>query len=104
SRESSPPVFGKRPTDGERKTPGEGAPPPAPKGGAPIATRPQRREPAAAPQALAKGSGDDRRKSAADRLAGAHAAQAVAAGPKATSGFEQARAAQGGDTAHAVQG
>ena len=73
-------MFGKRPTDGPaRAIPAES--PPEASEAAPIATRPQRIEPtAAAPPPGA---------------AAAPKAGGPAAGPKATSGFDQLRAAQG---------
>ncbi len=93
-------MFGKRSGDGEPTKPAD-APPPPPKGGPPIATRPQRVEPATTRQALAPARAsppESGPRSASDRLAGTHGAQASAAtgGPKLTSAFEQLRAAQGG--------
>jgi pilus assembly protein CpaF len=98
-------VFGKRPADGDGKTPAAGAPPPAPKSGPGIATRPQRTEPATATQALAQAKPAERRNSAADRIAGTHTSQGVSAagGPKATSGLEQLRAAQGAQATEIVR-
>ncbi|HEY5008452.1 MAG TPA: ATPase, T2SS/T4P/T4SS family, partial [Caulobacteraceae bacterium] len=98
-------MFGKRPADGEPGKPTQ-APPPAPADGPPIATRPQRVEPATAKQALAPAKAPPAAKnSATDRLAGAHASQkaAAAGGPKLTSAFEQLRAAQGSPTAEIVR-
>ncbi|HEX3406758.1 MAG TPA: CpaF family protein [Caulobacteraceae bacterium] len=72
-------MFGKRATDAPQQPPRQ-APPPAAAGAPPIATRPQRVEPApapAAPQAGGKGGGAPR------------------SAPKATAGFEQLQAAQG---------
>ena len=103
-------MFGKRPADGDGKAPAGGAPPPALKGAPAIATRPQRTEPAATPQALSHPKADTagggaNRNSAADRIAASHASQAVSAsgGPKATSGLEQLRAAQGAPATEIVR-
>jgi pilus assembly protein CpaF len=95
-------VFGKRASDGDGDKPLTHAPPPT--GGAPIATRPQPVDPAMAKPAPAPAAA--RSQSAMDRLAGAHATQktsAAGAGPKATSAFEQLRAAQGVPTAEIVR-
>jgi len=64
-------VFGKRSTDKPQASERE-APPPAPAGAPPIATRPQQLEPAAAPSG-----------------------QAARPAPRPTPGFEQLQAAQG---------
>ena len=101
-------MFGKRPADGEVVRPGANAPPPP--GDTPIATRPQRIDPATTKQALAPAtpqtSAQAAPQSASDRLAGAHASQKASAagtGPKATSAFEQLRAAQGAPSADVVR-
>jgi pilus assembly protein CpaF len=89
-------VFGKRSGDGEPTKPADAPPPPPAKGGAPIATRPQRVEAATTRQALAPARPPNA-PDAADRLSATHSAQAGAAtgGPKLTSAFEQLRTAQG---------
>ncbi|MHB8285600.1 MAG: ATPase, T2SS/T4P/T4SS family, partial [Caulobacteraceae bacterium] len=79
---------------GKRSTTEVAAPPPAPVGGAEIATRPQRQEapPAAAPIQI-----KPTRVKRAEK-----AAEAAAEGPRSTTGLDQLRAAQGGTTAPAV--
>ena len=81
-------MFGKRSADGDPK-PAHQPPPPA--AGAAIATRPQRKEPATAVQALGGAApAPAQAMSATDRLAGVNSSQTAASksskgsGPKAT--------------------